>query len=254
MRSDRYGASMPTVRRRISADEGDLFRFERALARSGFSYVAGVDEAGRGACAGPLVVGAVVLAARAGRVVDELADSKVLTAPTRERVFARVVEQAVAWSAVVIDADEIDRIGLQRANVEGMRRALARLSVRPDYVLSDGYPVPGTSVPTLGMWKGDRVAACVAAAGVVAKVTRDRIMTDVHQHWPQFGFDVHKGYVTASHRQALAEHGPSPIHRRSFEPVRRAAQDVGRRTVARSGHDGIVRDRVPVAVSVKGQV
>ncbi|MEI6621867.1 MAG: ribonuclease HII [Actinomycetes bacterium] len=242
---------VPTVRRRVSADSDDLFRFERALARSGFCAVAGVDEAGRGACAGPLVVAAAVLSVGTGSTprIPELADSKLLTASARERVYGSVVAAAAAWSAVVIDSDEIDRIGLQRANIEGMRRALARLRVRPDYVLSDGFPVPGTAAPALGMWKGDRVAACVAAAGVLAKVTRDRIMTDFGEQWPQFGFGVHKGYATLSHRAALLEYGPSPVHRSSFEPVRRAADAVGLRAAASSGHDGIVGGRVPVALS-----
>ena len=212
-------------RRRVSYDASDLFRYERALGRSGFGVVAGIDEAGRGACAGPLVVGAVVLRTRSGGrpiEIDELADSKLLTPAARDRVYARVVRTAASWAVVIIAPADVDRMGLHVANIEGMRRALARLSVNPDYVLSDGFPVPGTATPNLGIWKGDQVSACVAAAGVVAKVTRDRIMIKLHEDWPKYGFDEHKGYVTASHRAALDEHGPSRVHRFCFEPVRRA--------------------------------
>lgn len=217
-------------RRRVTGDSGDLYRYEAALSRAGFRAIAGVDEAGRGACAGPLVVASVLLRTRAsGRPfeIEELGDSKVLTAAARERVYERVTASALSWTAVVISPGDVDRIGLHVANIEGMRRALARLSVAPDYVLSDGFSVPGLTAPNLGIWKGDRVASSVAAAGVVAKVTRDRIMTKLHDEYPQYGFDVHKGYVTASHREALAKHGPAPVHRYCFEPVRRAAQRTG---------------------------
>ncbi|MGV1035821.1 MAG: ribonuclease HII [Candidatus Nanopelagicales bacterium] len=238
-------------RRRVNSDGSDTCRYERALARAGFVTVAGVDEAGRGACAGPLVVAAVVLGSRAGHYprIDELTDSKLLTALARERVYDRVVERAAAWSVVVIDAQEIDRIGLHVANIEGMRRALARTNADVDYVLSDGYPVPGIPAPSLGMWKGDQVSASVAAAGVIAKVTRDRILVTLHERRPEYGFDVHKGYVTADHRQALAKHGPCDEHRFCFEPVRLAASvshsgvrsdadDVGQATRERSQRHG----------------
>ncbi len=212
-------------RRRVTSDGSNTYRYEHALARAGFATVAGVDEAGRGACAGPLVVAAVVLGARAGHYpkIEELTDSKLLTAPARERVYGRVIDRAAAWSVIVIDAPEIDRIGLHVANIEGMRRALARTNADVDYVLSDGYPVPGIPAPSLGMWKGDQVSASVAAAGVIAKVTRDRIMVTLHERWPEYGFDVHKGYVTADHRRALADRGPCDVHRFCFEPVRLAA-------------------------------
>jgi ribonuclease HII len=205
-----------TVRR-----DAGLYGYERALRRVGFAPIAGVDEAGRGACAGPLVAAAVIL--REGGVIPGLADSKLLTEPARERCYAHVVKRAVAWSVVVIEAAECDRLGMHVANVEALRRALARLQVRPTYVLTDGFPVDGLGVPGLAVWKGDRVAGCIAAASVVAKVTRDRIMTGMHQHFPEYDFAVHKGYVTREHQQALEEHGPCPEHRRRFVNVRRAA-------------------------------
>lgn len=201
---------------------GNLYAFERSLARAGLEPVAGADEAGRGACAGPLVVGAVVLAPGRRGQVPGLADSKLLTPLARDRVYAQVVARAAAWAVVVIPAAEVDRIGLHKANIEGMRRAVAGLGVRPAYVLTDGFAVAGVGAPGLGVWKGDRVAACIAAASVVAKVTRDRLMVAMHDDFPRYGFAGHKGYITPEHQTALAEHGPCAQHRRSFINVIRA--------------------------------
>ncbi|MWK33351.1 ribonuclease HII [Actinomadura sp. J1-007] len=200
--------------------------YERALEHGGFSPVAGVDEAGRGACAGPLVVGAVILQGGRG-TIEGLTDSKLLTPARREELYAEIVERAFAWSAVVIPCHDIDRIGVHRCNITGMRRALAALDRRPAYVLSDGFPVPGLDVPGLAVIKGDQVAACVAAASIVAKVTRDRIMVETHERYPDYGFDEHKGYVTKAHSAALAEHGPCPEHRFSYVNVGRALRNNG---------------------------
>ena len=202
--------------------DGDLRSYERALSRRGLGPVAGVDEAGRGACAGPLVVAAVVLPEGRRGEVPGLADSKLLTPVVREEVYAEVVRRATAWAAVVVPAGDIDRIGLHVCNVAGMRRAVARLDVRPGFVLTDGFPVPGFGVSGLAVWEGDRVAACVAAASVVAKVTRDRLMVEMHDRWPAYDFAAHKGYVTPEHSAALEVHGPCPQHRFSFVNVARA--------------------------------
>ncbi|GHH67697.1 ribonuclease HII [Streptosporangium violaceochromogenes] len=204
----------PSVVRRDSG----LYGYERALARRGLGPVAGVDEAGRGACAGPLVVAAVVL----GRSVGGLGDSKSMTAARREELYERVTATATAVGVVVIPPAEIDARGLHRSNIEGMRRAVARLPCDPGYVLTDGFPVPGLPVPSLGVWKGDQVAACVAAASIVAKVTRDRMMVALDERHPRYGFAVHKGYGTAGHRRALETYGPCPDHRFSFATVARA--------------------------------
>ncbi len=206
----------------IRRDAG-IYGYERALRRAGLDPVAGVDEAGRGACAGPLVAGAVILPPGRAGVVPGLADSKLLTARARERVYAEVVRRAAAWSVVVVEHDECDRLGMHVANLEALRRAVARLEVRPSYVLTDGFPVDGLGAPGLAVWKGDRVAACIAAASVVAKVTRDRLMDDLDEQWPAYDFRTHKGYITGAHSAALAEHGPSPVHRMRFVNVRRAA-------------------------------
>ncbi|HWJ11086.1 MAG TPA: ribonuclease HII [Nocardioides sp.] len=207
-----------TVRR-----DAGIYGYERALRRHGLEPVAGVDEAGRGACAGPLVAGAAILPPGRAGIVPGLADSKLLTAAARERCYEQVVRRAVAWSVVVVSQEECDRLGMHVANVEALRRAVAKLAVPPSYVLTDGFPVDGLGAPGLAMWKGDRVAACVAAASVLAKVTRDRIMLDLDERWPAYDFKTHKGYITATHTAALEEHGPSPIHRMRFVNVRRAA-------------------------------
>src|SRR4051794_13043899 len=206
----------------IRRDAG-LYGYERALRRAGLAPVAGVDEAGRGACAGPLVAAAAILPEGKAGLVPELADSKLLTAKARERCYAQVTRRALAWSVVVVEAGECDRLGMHVANVEALRRSLARLEVRPSYVLTDGFPVDGLEVPGLAMWKGDRVAACIAAASVIAKVTRDRIMTRLHDDFPVYDFLTHKGYITPTPAEALERHGPCEIHRRRFVNVRRAA-------------------------------
>jgi ribonuclease HII len=207
---------------------GGLTSYERVLARAGLAPVAGIDEAGRGACAGPLVVGAVILDPRKSSKLDLLADSKALTPAVREIVYDQVVAAALSWHAVVIPAGDIDRLGLHVCNLAGMRRALAGLSCRPGYVLTDGFPVRGLATPALGMWQGDEVAACVAAASVIAKVTRDRLMTAMDERYPGYGFAAHKGYSTRAHMRALAVHGPCPEHRMSFANVNgRGAQAAG---------------------------
>ena len=205
----------------IRRDAG-LYGYERALRRAGLDPVAGVDEAGRGACAGPLVAAAAVLPEGRRGQVPGLADSKLLTARARERAYAEVLRRALSWSVVVVEADECDRLGMHVANVQALRRCVRKLDVHPSYVLTDGFPVDGLGVPGLAMWKGDRVAACISAASVIAKVTRDRIMARLHEDYPVYDFVTHKGYVTASHTTALEEHGPCRIHRRRFVNVRRA--------------------------------
>jgi ribonuclease HII len=197
------------------------------LVRAGLTPVAGIDEAGRGACAGPLVVAAAVLGPDGRTSIPGLADSKELQPAAREEVYQRLVRTAFAWHVVVIPSDEIDRLGLHVCNVTGMRRALAGLRCRPGFVLTDGFPVRGLGVPSLAMWKGDQVAACVAAASILAKVTRDRIMTDLNERHPLYGFARHKGYCTQDHREALMDHGPCPSHRFSYVNVIEAARAHG---------------------------
>jgi ribonuclease HII len=208
---------------RLRRDSG-LYGYERALHRAGLDPVAGADEAGRGACAGPLVAGAVILGESKARRIEGLRDSKLLTALARERLYEEITRKAVAWSVVAVPPQECDRLGMHVANLAALRRALVRLDVPPTYVLTDGFSVDGLGVPGLAVWKGDRVAACVAAASIIAKVTRDRIMAEEHLVYPQYAFDVHKGYCTPLHQERLDAHGPSPTHRRRFVNVRRATK------------------------------
>lgn len=204
----------------IRKDAG-LYGYERALGRAGFVAVAGADEAGRGACAGPLVAGACILG---GRPIPGLDDSKKLTASARERVYEAIVGRAVAWSVVRVEPAECDALGMHVANLEALRRAVFRLAVPPDFVLTDGFPVDGLGRPSLAMWKGDAVAASVAAASVLAKVTRDRIMLAYHDDFPDYRFDIHKGYCTRLHQDALDGLGPCPVHRLKWDNVARTVR------------------------------
>lgn len=192
---------------------------ESALVRCGLGPVAGVDEAGRGACAGPLVIAACVLGSKPHPSLDRLDDSKKLTESTREELYAIITRRALAWSVVEVPAAEVDRIGVHVANIEGMRRAVAGLAVAPGYVLTDGFRVPGLPAPSLPVIGGDGAAACIAGASILAKVTRDRIMVDMDRTMPDYGFALHKGYSTPAHMEALHAHGPCPEHRRSYANV-----------------------------------
>ncbi len=195
---------------------------QSTLHRHGLGPVAGVDEAGRGACAGPLVVAACVLRPGDAKRLDGLTDSKLLTPAARDEYYDLILRRCADSAVVVIPPAEIDRRGVHVANVEGMRRAVAALATPPGYILTDGFAVRGFGRPALAVPKGDQAAACVAAASVLAKVTRDRIMVDLHAELPQYGFDAHKGYCTPVHEAALVAHGPSPVHRYSFVNVRAA--------------------------------
>ena len=205
---------------------------ESALYRSGLGPVAGVDEVGRGACAGPLVVAACVLGPNRMESLSALDDSKKLTAKAREELFPVIRRYALAYHVVFIPAAEVDCRGVHAANIEGMRRAVAGLPVRPGYVLSDGFRVPGLPVPSLPVVSGDAAAACIAAASVLAKVSRDRLMVAMEARHPGYGFAEHKGYSTAAHGAALADLGPCPEHRRSFINVRRVMRSGAAELVA----------------------
>ncbi len=245
-------ASVPVLRppRVLVRRDAGLGAYERALWRAGFPAVAGADEAGRGACAGPLVVAACILPpTRRGRL-DEVADSKVLPAPVRAELYDEIMRRAVACAVVVIPAAEIDAWGLHVANLAGMRRAIAALDPAAGYALTDGFAVGGLGVPASAVWKGDAVVACIAAASILAKVTRDRIMTAMHERFPAYDFAQHKGYVTPEHAAALAAHGPCPEHRASYVNVRRAAAV---HTAGGMRDNGYTMDNVAAAVLRAGQ-
>jgi ribonuclease HII len=191
-------------------------RYERALRDQGFARVAGADEAGRGALAGPLVAAAVVLPD--GFDPDGIDDSKVLTASQREEAYGRIVAAGL-FAVAKVEPATIDHRGLHRSNVALLRRCIRALRPAPEYALTDGFPVPRMPCPSLAIKKGDAVAVSVAAASIIAKVTRDRIMVRLHRRYPQFGFDHNKGYGTPEHLEVLDRLGPTPIHRLSFACV-----------------------------------
>lgn len=190
---------------------------ELELRAAGFTLIAGVDEAGRGAYAGPLVVAAVILDPK--NPLDEVGDSKTFSQARRSEISHHIKERALAFSIISITADEIDTHGLQPSNIGGMRRAITALSVKPDYIISDGYPVVGLDIPALAMWRGDRTSECVGAASILAKNYRDELMIEYDRKYPEYGFALHKGYGTAAHQSALEQFGVTEIHRKSFAPI-----------------------------------
>jgi len=192
---------------------------EQLLTNAGISPIAGVDEAGRGACAGPLVIASVVLHDPFAPELAIVRDSKEISESKRDVVFDLIQGIAASISVVIVPASEVDLRGVHAANLDGMRRAVQGLSVEPAYVLTDGYAIEGLGLPNLAVWKGDQVVVSISAASVIAKVTRDRIMRDMDRDFPIYGFAGHKGYITAAHTKALNEHGPCAEHRTSFANV-----------------------------------
>lgn len=192
-------------------------RIEGVIRRKGFRRLAGVDEAGRGALAGPVVAAAVIL--RDGRPIVGVNDSKQLSPRRRELLYGRIREEAMAVGVGVVNVGVIESRNILQATLLAMERAVVDLKVTPDGILVDGLAVPDFRVPVFPVARGDRECPSVAAASIIAKVTRDRIMADYHERYPAYGFDRHKGYGTDAHLQAIAEHGVSPIHRKTFSPV-----------------------------------
>ena len=189
---------------------------ENALRRWGFYRIAGCDEVGRGCLAGPVVAGAVVLDPDAH--IPGLADSKMLTADERERLNEVIQKRALAWSVCFVEPAEIDTLNIHRASLEAMRRAVLAMAPLPDAVLVDAFRIPELQIAQRGVLHGDRRCAAIAAASIVAKVSRDRHMMTEHTNDPRYGYDRHKGYATAEHRAAVERFGYSSLHRRSFKP------------------------------------
>ena len=187
---------------------------ERELRLLGFERIAGVDEVGRGALAGPVVAAAVLLPCDC--IIDGVRDSKLVAEPERERLYDVIVGCALAWSVGIVDNGEIDRINILQATFEAMRIAVRTLPIPPDYVLIDGRDAVPFGIPCRAIIDGDAFCHAIAAASLIAKVTRDRIMRTLDETHPQYGFARHKGYATPQHRRAVIEHGPTAIHRRSF--------------------------------------
>ena len=194
--------------------------FEREAFIDGYRRIAGIDEAGRGPLAGPIVAGAVILHGP----LDGLDDSKRLTERQRERLFAELEEGPHEIGAAIIDADAIDRMGIQPANYRVMVEAAQALPTPPDFLLVDGFSIRGTDLPQKRIVKGDQRSHSIAAASIVAKVTRDRIMKQLAEQFTGYGFEKHKGYGTRAHMEALQRLGPCPVHRKSFAPISRALE------------------------------
>jgi ribonuclease HII len=192
---------------------------EELLRNAGISPIAGVDEAGRGPCAGPLLVAAVILKDPFAPELSEVRDSKEVSEKKREELFELIMSIAESVSIIRVSVSDIDERGVHAANLDGMRRAVKGLSIEPAYVLTDGYAIEGLAVPNVAVWKGDQVVTAISAASIIAKVTRDREMIELDKKYPQYGFAQHKGYITAAHTAALKEHGPTPEHRTSFSNI-----------------------------------
>jgi len=220
-----------------------LLEFDRQFSQKGFSRFAGVDEAGRGPLAGPVVAAAVVLnrefiGGEPEGLVLAINDSKKLSSVKREAIYAFLVSSPhVAMGVGISGSDEIDRINILRATHAAMRRALEKITPLPDHALVDGLPVPGLPCPSTAVVGGDGKSLSIAAASIVAKVVRDRMMCDLDRQYPQYGMAAHKGYGTAAHIKVLLEYGPCPVHRRSFQPVRDAEQ-IASRAAREGGCDG----------------
>ena len=192
---------------------------EELLHKAGISPIAGVDEAGRGPCAGPLVIAAVILKDPFAPELAQVRDSKEISESKREELFEVIMNIAMSVSVIRVSVEEIDARGVHAANLDGMRRAVAGLSIEPAYVLTDGYAIEGLAVPNVAVWKGDQVVTAISAASIIAKVTRDREMIELDKKYPKYGFAKHKGYITAVHTAALAANGPCAEHRKSFSNI-----------------------------------
>ncbi len=198
----------------------DLFKFEKRLQKEGFSLIAGADEVGRGCMAGPLVAAAVILPKDI--CIPNLKESKQVSPKERIVFFKKIKEVAVAVSIIIIKPKEIDKLGVHKANLKALGQAILSLNPQPDYSLIDSFLPLGLNGSFLALKKGDQRSFSIAAASIIAKVTRDKLMCEYHEKYPNYGFRKHKGYCTKEHLTALMNYGPCDLHRKSFAPVRRA--------------------------------
>ncbi len=198
----------------MSISHTPTFKIERELQAQGYKWIVGVDEAGCGALAGPVVAGAVIFPLDSD--LEGIKDSKLLSEKVRENLYMEVTQRAVSWASGQASVEEIEEIGIRPATYLAMRRAIEAVE-QVDYVLVDAWTLPNMKLPQRGIIKGDRTVKSIAAASIIAKVTRDRQMREHAQTYPNYGFEVHKGYGTAVHRQAIKDHGPCGIHRLSYK-------------------------------------
>lgn len=192
-------------------------KYENEAYQLGYQTIIGLDEAGRGPMAGPLVVGAVIF--EKGYYCEEINDSKQLSESKREQLYQKIIDDALAYQIEILDVDEVDQLNVYQASRQGMLRAIQHISIQPDFALSDAMPL-GDMIPHQAIIKGDSLSISIAAASILAKVTRDHIMIEYDKQFPEYGFAKHKGYPTKFHKEALKKYGVTPIHRRSFQPVK----------------------------------
>ena len=195
----------------------ERLQYENEAYQKGYHYIIGLDEAGRGPMAGPLVVGGVIFPK--GFYDERINDSKKLTEKKREALYDLIVEKALAYDIEVISVEEVDKLNVYEASRTGMRRIIERIGVKPDFALTDAMPLGDDAIDHLSIIKGDAKSMSIGGASILAKVTRDRIMKEYAKIYPEYGFEKHKGYVTKANKEALAKYGICPIHRRSFKPV-----------------------------------
>lgn len=192
-------------------------KYENEAYQLGYQTIIGLDEAGRGPMAGPLVVGAVIF--EKGYYCEEINDSKQLSESKRKQLYQKIIDDALAYQIEILDVDEVDQLNVYQASRQGMLRAIQHISIQPDFALSDAMPL-GDMIPHQAIIKGDSLSISIAAASILAKVTRDHIMIEYDKQFPEYGFAKHKGYPTKFHKEALKKYGVTPIHRRSFQPVK----------------------------------
>lgn len=202
-----------------------LRTYEVYLEKHGLGPVAGVDEAGRGSCAGPITIAACILPSNPIKELEILTDSKKLTPSKRAELYPIVKDKALSWSILHISPQQIDQLGIQHANISGMRRAVAQLSITPNFVLTDAMRIGGIPAPVLPIIGGDGSARCIAAASVLAKESRDRLLNELGQRYPGYGLEAHKGYGTKVHMDAVRRHGATPLHRYSYANVVKAHEE-----------------------------
>ena len=197
-----------------------MTRYEEKARSEGYKYVAGIDEAGRGPLAGPVVAACCMIPS--GVYIPGVNDSKLLGARMRSELFDQITQdKRILYGIGLVDISEIDKINIYQATIQAMFSAVSNLQISPDYLLVDGLKLPHPTIPSLQIIKGDRLSQSIAAASILAKVTRDRLMIKYHERWPLYGFDAHKGYGTARHLEAIEKYGPcEELHRKSFEPVK----------------------------------
>ena len=197
----------------------ELYKYENELQREGYKLIAGVDEAGRGSLAGPMIIAAVILPP--DLFIDHLNDSKKLTHNMREKLYDIIISNAISFSSICVNIEDIDKLNVYRATIDGMCRAVKSLPIKPDYVLTDAMKVIfDNGIETKSIIHGDALSASIAAASIIAKVTRDRMTDEWNKTYPQYGFSHNRGYGTKTHIEAIRKFGPSPIHRHTFEPVK----------------------------------